>query len=47
MLIAVGVGTTDLSVDGVCYQLTVEAAPISLVMITGHSIGAGQTGVAA
>lgn len=47
VLIGVGVGTTDLTVDGVTYQLSVEAAPISLVMITGHSIGAGQTGVAA
>lgn len=46
-LIAVGTGTAVVTVDSTAYQLTVEAAPISLVMITGHSIGAGQTGVAA
>ena len=46
-LIAVGTGTAVVTIDGTAYQLTVEAAPISLVMITGHSIGAGQTGVAA
>lgn len=46
-LIAVGTGTAVVTVDGTAYQVAVEAAPISLVMITGHSIGAGQTGVAA
>lgn len=46
-LIAVGVGKTDIAVDGATYTLTVESAPISLVMITGHSIGAGQTGIKA
>jgi len=46
-LIAVGTGTAVVTVGGTAYQLTVEAAPISLVMITGHSVGAGQTGVAA
>lgn len=43
-LIAVGIGTAVVTVDGKAYNLTVEAAPISLVIITGHSIGAGQCG---
>lgn len=45
-LIAVGTGTAVITVNGKTYKISVEAAPISLVMITGHSIGAGQTGVA-
>ena len=46
-LIAVGTGTAVLKADDKTYTVTVTAAPISLFMITGHSIGAGQTGVAA
>lgn len=46
-LIATGVGTAVLSVDGTHYDVTVEAAPISLFMITGHSVGEGSAGDAA
>ena len=46
-LIAVGIGTAVVTVNGTAYTVTVEAAPISLVMITGHSIGAGATGIPA
>lgn len=46
-LIAVGTGTATVTVNDISYQVTVTSAPISLFMITGHSIGAGQTGVAA
>ena len=45
--IAVGVGTAQLDVDGKQVLICVKPAPISLFMITGHSIGAGQCGVAA
>lgn len=45
-LYAVGVGTATVMVDGTAYAVTVEAAPISLFMITGHSVGAGQEGTA-
>ena len=43
---AVGVGTATLTVDGTSYDVTVQPAPISLFMITGHSVGAGQEGTA-
>ena len=43
-LIATGIGTAQVKIDDTVYNITVEAAPISLVMITGHSIGAGQNG---
>jgi len=43
-LIATGTGTAKVRIDGVLYEITVEAAPISLFMITGHSMGAGQKG---
>jgi len=46
-LIAVGVGTATVDVDGIRVLVRVRPAPISLFMITGHSIGAGQCGVAA
>ncbi len=45
-LYAVGVGTATLTVDGTAFQVEVSAAPISLFMITGHSVGAGQEGTA-
>ena len=44
--IAVGVGTAQLDVDGTQVLIRVKPAPISLFMITGHSLGAGQCGVA-
>lgn len=47
VLIAVGVGSAHVTIDGTVYTVTVSAAPISLLMITGHSIGSGQSGVAA
>lgn len=46
-LIAVGAGKATVVADGTEYPVTVRPAPISLVMITGHSIGAGQCGVEA
>lgn len=46
-LIAVGVGEAQITVGDKAYTVQVEAAPISLVMIIGHSIGAGSYGNAA
>ena len=46
VLYAVGTGTATLTVDGKVYTVTVSPAPISLFMITGHSVGAGQEGTA-
>ncbi len=47
-LIATGCGTcmATFSKEGVSYSvtITVTAAPISLVMVTGHSLGAGEKG---
>ena len=42
--IATGVGTALLDVDGTEVLVRVRPAPISLFMITGHSLGAGQCG---
>ena len=44
-LVATGIGTAKVQVGNVIYDITVEAAPISLFMITGHSIGAGTDGM--
>ena len=44
-LIATGIGTAQVKIDRTVYDITVEAAPISLFMITGHSIGAGEDGM--
>jgi len=41
---AVGTGTATLTVGQTSYTVKVNPAPISLFMITGHSIGAGQEG---
>lgn len=41
---ATGIGTALLKIGEVAYQVTVEPAPISLFMITGHSIGQGAKG---
>ncbi len=43
-LIAVGVGTADLMVGVATHKVTVTPATISLFMITGHSVGAGDGG---
>lgn len=43
-LYAVGTGTAKLTVDDISYDVTVSPAPISLFMITGHSIGRGEKG---
>ncbi|MBQ1232104.1 MAG: hypothetical protein IIX86_01090, partial [Clostridia bacterium] len=43
-LIATGIGTAMVRIDGALYEITVTPAPISLFMITGHSMGAGQAG---
>ena len=43
-IIAAGTGTATIVADGVEYKVVVSAAPITLVMITGHSIGYGSQG---
>ena len=43
-IVATGTGTATVQVADKVYDVTVTAAPISLFMITGHSIGAGQCG---
>lgn len=40
-IIAVGTGTATIVADGASYDVTVSAAPISMFLITGHSVGAG------
>ena len=42
--IATAVGTATLDIDGSDVLIRVRPAPISLFMITGHSLGAGQCG---
>ncbi len=44
-LIAVGCGLATVVADGTEYPVRVSTAPISMFLITGHSLGAGQTGV--
>ena len=46
ILVAVGTGTATLVIDGTAHAVTVEPAPISLVMIAGHSLGEGSQGEA-
>lgn len=46
-LIAVGCGLATVVADGTEYPIRVSTAPISLFLIIGHSLGAGQTGVPA
>lgn len=43
-LYAVGTGTATVVADGVSYKVTVSAAPLSMFLITGHSVGYGQYG---
>ena len=46
-IIAVGTGTATLVADGKEYDVTVTPAPITLAVITGHSLGSGSKGDAA
>ena len=46
-VIAVGTGTATLVADGKEYDITVSPAPITLAVITGHSLGSGSKGDAA
>ena len=43
-LIATATGSAMVWVDGEAFVITVSPAPISLFMITGHSMGAGECG---
>ncbi len=43
-LYAVGTGTATLTVDGKVYSVTVSPAPITVFLVTGHSVGYGQYG---
>jgi len=43
-LYAVGTGTADLTVNGTTHTVTVTPAPLTMLMITGHSVGAGDGG---
>lgn len=43
-IIATGTGTATVVADGKEYPITVSAAPISVVVITGHSLGMGSQG---
>lgn len=45
--IAVGTGTLTIVAGGEEYEVVVDPAPISFVMITGHSLGMGSQGNAA
>lgn len=45
-IIATGTGTATVVADGKEYPITVSAAPISIVVITGHSLGMGSQGEA-
>ncbi|MBR3935691.1 MAG: hypothetical protein IKJ57_03995, partial [Oscillospiraceae bacterium] len=43
-LIATGIGTAKVRIDGVLYEITVEAAPISLLLLIGQSNMRGSEG---
>lgn len=43
-LIATGIGTADLTVGSTTHKVTVTSATITMFMITGHSVGAGDGG---
>ncbi len=43
-LIATGIGTATMTVNGTAHTVTVQPATITLLMITGHSVGAGEGG---
>lgn len=43
-IIATGIGTADLTVGNTTHKITVTPATISMFMITGHSVGAGDGG---
>lgn len=46
ILIATGIGTAAVRVDGETYEITVTAAPISLLLIIGQSNAEGMVGIA-
>ena len=46
-LYATAVGKATVTFDNGVYEITVEPAPISLFMVTGHSVGVGEQGDAA
>ena len=43
-LIATGIGTAKVRIDGVLYEVTVEVAPISLLLLIGQSNMEGMVG---
>ena len=43
-LIATGIGTAKVRIDGILYEITVEAAPISLLLLIGQSNMRGSEG---
>ncbi|MDD6137015.1 MAG: hypothetical protein PUB54_07595 [Lachnospiraceae bacterium] len=43
-LVAVGTGTATVKIKDEIYEVTVTAAPISMLLVTGHSLGEGLYG---
>jgi len=43
-LVATGIGTAKVKIDGILYEVTVEAAPISLLLLIGQSNMRGSEG---
>ena len=43
-IIATGIGTAKVRIDGILYEITVEAAPISLLLLIGQSNMEGMAG---
>lgn len=44
LLVATGTGTALVEADGVEYRIEISPAPITLLLITGHSLGEGYKG---